>query len=144
LRKSLSELATALNAIRGQLRRARALDALEKEFAAALARHDLELSHSRGARGSRLVREDFRDSVRLRRVIADFDAMNVPARRSFVEAGATLTGRCAESSAGTGAARPAGRGGARGRIGRTRRALVDDDRYRRDLRPVARIFASVR
>ena len=91
LRKSLSELATALNAIRDSSGAPEALDALEKEFAATLARHDVELSHSPGRAWLELVREDFRDSVRLRRAIADFDAMNVPARRSFVEAGATLT-----------------------------------------------------
>jgi diguanylate cyclase (GGDEF)-like protein len=36
------------------------------------------------------VHEDFADSVRLRRSIANFDTMNGPARRSFVDAGASL------------------------------------------------------
>jgi diguanylate cyclase (GGDEF)-like protein len=91
LRKSLSELTTALNAIRGSSSAPEALEAPEKEFGAALARHEQELSRSPGRAWLELVREDFGESVRLRRAIAEFDAMNVPARRSFVEAGATLT-----------------------------------------------------
>jgi diguanylate cyclase (GGDEF)-like protein len=91
LRKSLSELATALNAIRGSSSAPEALESAEKEFGVALARHEQELSHSPGRAWLELVREDFGESVRLRRAIAEFDAMNVPARRSFVEAGATLT-----------------------------------------------------
>jgi diguanylate cyclase (GGDEF)-like protein len=91
LRRSLSELATALNAIRGSVGAPETLAAEEKEFGAALARHNAELSHSPGRAWLDLVREDFGESVRLRRAIAGFDAMNVSARRSFVDAGATLT-----------------------------------------------------
>jgi diguanylate cyclase (GGDEF)-like protein len=90
LRKSLSELATALNAIRGSFDAPETLDREEKEFGAALARNNAELSHSPGRAWLDLVHEDFGVSVRLRRAIAGFDATNVPARRSFVDAGATL------------------------------------------------------
>ena len=91
LRKSLSELATALNALRSSYGAPEALEQKEKEFGAALARHSAELSRSPGHAWLDLMHDDFGESVRLRRAIAGFDAMNVPARRSFVEAGATLT-----------------------------------------------------
>jgi diguanylate cyclase (GGDEF)-like protein len=90
LRRSLAELATALNAIRGSFGASEVLDQQEKEFSATLARHNPELSRSPGRAWLELVREDFSQSVRLRRAIADFDATNGPARRSFVDAGATL------------------------------------------------------
>ena len=91
LRRSLAELATALNAIRAGYATPDMLAPQEKEFAATLARHNAELSHSPGHAWLDLMREDFGESVRLRRAIVGFDAMNVPARRSFVDAGATLT-----------------------------------------------------
>jgi diguanylate cyclase (GGDEF)-like protein len=91
LRKSLSELATALNAIRDSFGAPELLDGKEKDFREALARHNAELARSPGRAWLELVREDFGESVRLRRAITAFDAMNVPARRTFVEAGATLT-----------------------------------------------------
>jgi diguanylate cyclase (GGDEF)-like protein len=90
LRKSLAELASALNALRASFAAPETLDREEKEFSAALARNNAELSHSPGRAWLDLVQEDFAESVRLRRAIAGFDAMNVPARRSFVDAGATL------------------------------------------------------
>jgi diguanylate cyclase (GGDEF)-like protein len=91
LRKSLSELATALNAIRDSFGAPELLDGKEKEFREVLARHNAELTRSPGRAWLDLTREDFGESVRLRHAITAFDAMNVPARRSFVEAGATLT-----------------------------------------------------
>jgi len=90
LRKSLSELATTLNAIRSSFGAPETLEREEKDFGAALARNNAELSRSPGRAWLDLMREDFGASVRLRRAIAGFDAMNVPARRSFVDAGATL------------------------------------------------------
>ena len=90
LRRSLSELASALNAIRGSFGAPEVLEQQEQEFGATLARHNAELARSPGHAWLDLVREDFVASVRLRRAIAAFDTMNVPARRSFVEAGATL------------------------------------------------------
>jgi diguanylate cyclase (GGDEF)-like protein len=90
LRRSLSELAAALNTIRAGSSHPETLDRGEQEFGAALAGHNAELSRSPGRAWLELVRDDFTASVRLRRAIAGFDAMNVPARRSFVDAGATL------------------------------------------------------
>jgi diguanylate cyclase (GGDEF)-like protein len=91
LRRSLAELATALDAIRASMGAPETLDQAEKEFRAALARHNAELSHSPGRAWLDLMREDFAESVQLHRSIAAFDTMNVPARRSFVEAGSTLS-----------------------------------------------------
>jgi diguanylate cyclase (GGDEF)-like protein len=90
LRRSLSEVSTALTAIRGSAEEPEALASQEKEFRAVLARHNAELARSPGRAWLDLVHEDFSASVRLRRAIADFDAMNRPARLSFMDAGATL------------------------------------------------------
>jgi diguanylate cyclase (GGDEF)-like protein len=91
LRRSLADLETALNGIRSaSLDEPEALTVAEREFAAALARHAAELAHSPGKAWLDLAREDFTESVRLRRSISGFDAMNGPARRSFVDAGASL------------------------------------------------------
>jgi diguanylate cyclase (GGDEF)-like protein len=91
LRRSLAELASAIDAIRASFGAPEKLDQGDKEFRAALARHDAELARSPGHAWLDLVREDFNESVQLHRAIAAFDAMNVPARRSFVEAGSTLS-----------------------------------------------------
>ena len=91
LRKSLSELGTTLNAIRDNFGAPELLDGKEKDFREVLVRHNAELARSPGRAWLDLTREDFGESVRLRHAITAFDAMNVPARRSFVEAGATLT-----------------------------------------------------
>ena len=90
LRKSLAELATAMNGIRSSLDEPEAMTRAEHEFETALERHTTELAHSPGKAWLDLVHEDFADSVRLRRSIANFDTMNGPARRSFVDAGASL------------------------------------------------------
>jgi len=90
LRRSLAELAAALNSIRSNSGEPEALEIKEKEFSAALARHNAELSRSPGRAWLDLVHEDFGDSVRLRRAIGSFDALNRPARRSFMDAGTTL------------------------------------------------------
>jgi len=90
LRRSIAELSTALNTIRGSTGAPDTLETQEKEFAAVLAHHNAELSHSPGRAWLDLVNEDFGDNVRLRRAIASFDAVNRPAQRSFIDAGATL------------------------------------------------------
>jgi diguanylate cyclase (GGDEF)-like protein len=90
LRRSLAELGTALNAIRGNSGEPEAVEREEKEFSAVLARHNAELSRSPGRAWLDLMHEDFGESARLRRAIASFDAMNRPAQSSFLDAGATL------------------------------------------------------
>ncbi len=90
LRKSLAELATALNGIRSSFDEPEALTRAEHEFAAALERHAAEFARSPGKAWLDLAREDFTASVHLRHSIANFDALNGPARRSFVDAGASL------------------------------------------------------
>ncbi|HEY5102971.1 MAG TPA: EAL domain-containing protein, partial [Steroidobacteraceae bacterium] len=90
LRRSLADLSAALSAIRGGSGVAETIEIQEKAFAAALARHSAELSRSPGRAWLELVREDFNASVRLSRAITNFDALNHPARRSFMDAGVTL------------------------------------------------------
>src|SRR5580704_3972596 len=72
LRKSLSELATTLNAIRGSSGAPETLERAEQDFGAALARNNAELARSPGRAWLDLVREDFGESARLRRAIAGF------------------------------------------------------------------------
>jgi len=92
LRKSLSELATALNALRSSYGAPEALEQKGEGVRRRPRAPQRELARSPGHAWLDLMRDDFGESVRLpRRAIAGFDAMNVPARRSFVEAGATLT-----------------------------------------------------
>jgi diguanylate cyclase (GGDEF)-like protein len=90
LRQSLADLATALNAIRASVGAPDVLEQKEKEFSAALARHNEELLRSPGKVWLELVREDFAQSVRLGRAIMNFDASNGPSRRAFVDTGAAL------------------------------------------------------
>ena len=90
LRQSLADLAAALNAIRSNVGAPEALEVKEKEFSAALAHHNEELSRSPGKAWLELMREDFVQTVRLRRAISAFDATNGPSRRGFVDAGAAL------------------------------------------------------
>jgi diguanylate cyclase (GGDEF)-like protein len=86
-RRSLAELATAANALRGfggsGVRE-------EKEFTAVLARHAAELARSPGRAWLDIVKEDFEGAVRLRNAIEKFDATNGPARREFLDEGIAL------------------------------------------------------
>jgi diguanylate cyclase (GGDEF)-like protein len=90
LRQSLADLAASLNAIRASAGAPDVVEQKEKEFSAALARHNEELLRSPGKVWLELVREDFAQSVRLGRAITNFDASNGPSRRAFVDTGAAL------------------------------------------------------
>jgi diguanylate cyclase (GGDEF)-like protein len=85
-RRSLAELSTAANALRGTNVGAHE----EKEFASVLARHLTELSQSPGRAWLDLVREDFNEAVRLRTLIEKFDAINGSSRRDFLDEGVAL------------------------------------------------------
>ncbi|MBX5462016.1 MAG: EAL domain-containing protein [Steroidobacteraceae bacterium] len=91
-RRSLAELTTAANALRG-FGEAGSGAAEERQFAAVLARHAEELARSPGEAWLDLVREDFQTARRLRRSIARFDAINGPAKREFLDEGVVLTGQ---------------------------------------------------
>jgi diguanylate cyclase (GGDEF)-like protein len=88
-RRSLSELSTAANALRGFGGTGAGVHE-EKEFATVLARHAPELGKSPGKAWLDLVREDFNDAARLRTLIEKFDATNGSARRDFLDEGVAL------------------------------------------------------
>ncbi len=88
-RRSLAELATAANALRGFGANGSGTRE-EKEFTTVLDRHIAELSRSPGRAWLDLVKEDFGDAVRLRNQIERFDATNGPARREFLDDGIAL------------------------------------------------------
>jgi diguanylate cyclase (GGDEF)-like protein len=88
-RRSLAELTTAANALRG-FGGAGSSIREEKEFAAVLARHAPELARSPGRAWLGLLREDFNNAVNLRNSIEKFDLTNGAARREFLDEGVAL------------------------------------------------------
>jgi diguanylate cyclase (GGDEF)-like protein len=88
--RSLSELEAAIAAIRGNFAAARVMAGRERDFAAVLAAHTVELERSPGNAWLELVREDFATASHLRRAIEHFDTANGPARRELLEDSATL------------------------------------------------------
>jgi diguanylate cyclase (GGDEF)-like protein len=89
--RSLSELAAAINAVRGDFSHTPVIAQREHEFLAALATHSAELLHSPGRNWLDLEKEDFAQAVKLRLAIEKFDATNDAARRQFLEESAMLT-----------------------------------------------------
>lgn len=89
--RSLSELASAINAIRGNFGAPAVIAQREKEFESALAAHAAELQRSPGRNWLDLEREDFLQARNLRLAIEKFDATNGNARREFLEESAALT-----------------------------------------------------
>lgn len=89
--RSLSELASAINAIRGNFGAPAVIAQREKEFESALAAHATELQRSPGRNWLDLEREDFLQARKLRLAIEKFDATNGNARREFLEESAALT-----------------------------------------------------
>ena len=88
-RRSLAELTTAANALRGFGGTGSGVRE-EKEFAAVLAGHSSEFARSPGRAWLDLVREDFDNSIRLRNSIEKFDVTNGTARREFLDEGVAL------------------------------------------------------
>ncbi len=88
-RRSLAELTTVANALRGFGGTGSGARE-EKDFAAVLARHAPELARSPGRAWLDLVREDFSDAVRLRGLIEKFDLINGASRREFLDEGVAL------------------------------------------------------
>jgi diguanylate cyclase (GGDEF)-like protein len=89
--RSLAELQTALDGIRGNVAPRPVMARREQEFAAALVAHSAELQRSPGKAWLDLVREDFQTAVHLRVAIEHFDASNGPARHELLEDSANLT-----------------------------------------------------
>jgi diguanylate cyclase (GGDEF)-like protein len=89
--RSLSELAVAIDAIRGNFAPGPVMARREQDFAAVLTAHTAELQHSPGKAWLDLVHDDFKTAARLRVAIEHFDAANGPARHELLEDSATLT-----------------------------------------------------
>jgi diguanylate cyclase (GGDEF)-like protein len=88
--RSLSELAAAINAVRGNFA-ASAVAQREHEFVLALETHNAELQRSPGRNWLDLEKEDFAQAVKLRLAIDKFDATNDTSRRQFLEESSALT-----------------------------------------------------
>ncbi len=88
-RRSLAELVTAANALRG-FGGAGSGTREEKAFIAVLSNHASELARSPGKAWVDLVRGDFAEAVRLRALIERFDVINSTARREFLDEGIAL------------------------------------------------------
>jgi len=89
--RSLAELATAINGVRGNFAAPAVLSQREREFEEALQSHSAELQRSPGSTWLDLEKEDFLEAVKLRQAIEKFDATNGTARREFLEESADLT-----------------------------------------------------
>ncbi|HUI63147.1 MAG TPA: diguanylate cyclase, partial [Steroidobacteraceae bacterium] len=89
--RSLSELASAINAVRGNFAAPAVLSRREQEFEEVLQSHGAELQRSPGSTWLDLEKEDFHQAVKLRQAIEKFDATNGTARREFLEESADLT-----------------------------------------------------
>ena len=89
--RSLSELAVAINAVRGDLDVVPAIVVRhEQEFESALSAHSPELQRAPGKNWLDMVRQDFHQAVLTRRAIEKFDATTIQARRDFLEESAPL------------------------------------------------------
>lgn len=89
--RSLAELASAINAVRGNFAPAPVIAQREHEFRVALEAHNAELQRSPGRNWLDLEKQDFAQAVKLRLAIEKFDATNDTARRQFLEESAALT-----------------------------------------------------
>jgi diguanylate cyclase (GGDEF)-like protein len=89
--RSLSELAAAINAVRGNFAPSAIVAQREREFLLALATHTPELQRSPGRNWLDLEKEDFAQAVSLRLSIDKFDATNDASRRQFLAESAALT-----------------------------------------------------
>jgi diguanylate cyclase (GGDEF)-like protein len=88
--RSLSDLAAAISALRGDLEVPAIMAKREQDFEAALTAHDAELLRSPGRNWLELLRQDFALAVRMRHAIEKFDASNGQARHEFLEESASL------------------------------------------------------
>ncbi|HEY6483293.1 MAG TPA: EAL domain-containing protein [Steroidobacteraceae bacterium] len=89
--RSLSELAAAINAVRGDPGASALLASREREFQLLLDANSPELLRSPGKAWLDLEKEDFARAVKLRIAIEKFDASNDAGRREFLEESAALT-----------------------------------------------------
>jgi diguanylate cyclase (GGDEF)-like protein len=88
--RSLSELAAAINAVRGNFAASAIVAQREREFVLALETHNAELQRSPGRNWLDLEKQDFARAVKLRLSIDRFDATNDASRRQFLEESSAL------------------------------------------------------
>lgn len=88
--RSLAELHTAINAVRGNFAPPSVIAQREREFLALLAAHQAEFEASPGRAWLSLVRQDFAQAVRLRKAIARYDTESGPAWHELREDSAAL------------------------------------------------------
>jgi diguanylate cyclase (GGDEF)-like protein len=89
--RSLAELQTAINAVRGSVDSDIILARRERDFLAVLDAHVADFEVSPGRSWLALVREDFRDAARLRLEIQRYDAQSAPEWHRLFEDSAALT-----------------------------------------------------
>ena len=89
--RSLAELHTAINAVRGNFAPPVVIAQRERDFIAALNAHAAELEASPGRAWLSLVRQDFAEAVRLRRASERYDKESGPLWHSLREDSAALT-----------------------------------------------------
>ncbi|HEY7995486.1 MAG TPA: GGDEF domain-containing protein, partial [Steroidobacteraceae bacterium] len=90
-RRSLAELETAINAVRGNVAKPAVIVRREQDFSALLDMNAEELQLSPGRAWLSLVRQDFAESVRLRQEMARYDREAEPAWHALLEDSAALT-----------------------------------------------------
>jgi diguanylate cyclase (GGDEF)-like protein len=90
-RRSLAELETAINAVRGNADKIGAIARREEDFRALLEMNEPELMVSPGRAWLALLRQDFNDAVRLRQDVARYDALSGPEWHNLLEDSAALT-----------------------------------------------------
>ncbi len=90
-RRSLAELASAINAVRGNVAASGETARRERDFRAVLNAHSAEFESSPGRAWLGLVRQDFAQAARLRREIGRYDAQSGPQWHGLREDSAALT-----------------------------------------------------
>jgi diguanylate cyclase (GGDEF)-like protein len=90
-RRSLAELESAINAVRGDVATAAVIARRERDFTAVLDAHLGEFQDSPGKAWLGLLQHDFRQAARLRRQIERYDAQSGPEWHSLFEDSAALT-----------------------------------------------------
>jgi diguanylate cyclase (GGDEF)-like protein len=90
-RRSLAELESAINAVRGNVASAAVIARRERDFMAVLNAHLEEFQSSPGEAWLGLVLQDFQQAARLRLVIERYDAQAGPEWHSLFEDSAALT-----------------------------------------------------
>ena len=89
--RSLAELHTAINAVRGNFAPSIVMEQRERDFLAVLKAHEAEFEASPGRAWLSLVRQDFAEAAKLRRAIARYDDESGPLWHSLREDSASLT-----------------------------------------------------